>query len=375
MIAESPGTVTVDPEFRGLIPSLAPDECRQLKANLRADGCLSPLVTWRGTLLDGHNRLEICEEHGLAYRTHEVDLPDRDAAKAWIIRNQFGRRNLTPYQRAELALELEPLVAARSRQGERTDLSQNSGKSESLDTHREVAKSAGVSHDTIAKVKHIRDHATDEVKQQLRDPNGGLSIHKAYQDLKTDERRIDRNVRNIQLVEVALDAGEVPPASVLLVDPPWKYDFSPTDSCEIENQYPTMTLEAICALDVAGVSTPDAVLFLWATSPKLAEAFEVLNSWGFAYRTCAIWDKGAIGCGYYFRQQHELLLVATRGKLPAPEPSTRPPSVFQAPRGKHSEKPEAVYEFIEVAYPNLSKRELFARRQRPGWLSAWGNQV
>src|SRR5690606_27591889 len=141
-------------------------------------------------------------------------------------------------------------------------------------------------------------------------------------------------------------------------------------------QYPTMTVEEICELDIASITAPDCVLFLWATSPKLTEAFRVLDAWGFKYKTCAIWDKQKIGMGYYFRQQHELLLVATVGSPAAPPPEARLPSVISAPRGEHSAKPPAVYDAIERMYPP-SKRshiELFCREPRENW-KAWGNQV
>ena len=78
--------------------------------------------------------------------------------------------------------------------------------------------------------------------------------------------------------------------------------------------------------------------------------------------------------GYYFRQQHELLLVAAKGRLPVPEPSDRVSSVISAPRGEHSKKPELVYELIESMYYGKSMIELFCREPREGW-SAWGNQV
>lgn len=163
---------------------------------------------------------------------------------------------------------------------------------------------------------------------------------------------------------------------VIYADPPWQYEFSKSDSREIENQYPTMTVEEICELDVRSIVAPDCVLLLWATSPKLREALEVIDAWGFEYKTCAIWDKQKIGMGYYFRQQHELLLVATVGSPAAPEAEDRPSSVFSAPRGKHSAKPTEVLTAIETMYPpdESSHIELFCREPRESW-SAWGNQV
>lgn len=165
--------------------------------------------------------------------------------------------------------------------------------------------------------------------------------------------------------------------SIIYADPPWQYDFSVSDSRKIENQYPTMPIEKICsALDDIGMKVANnAILFLWATSPKLTEAMQVVEAWGFTYKTCAVWVKDKIGMGYYFRQRHELLLVATKGEPPTPPASERPDSVMEYPRGEHSAKPTEVQDLIDGMYPDFSKVELFARNNdRKGWTS-WGNQA
>ena len=167
----------IDPEFKALIPPLAPEELAQLEANIIADGCRDPLVTWRGILIDGHNRFAICSKHGLEFQTVEREFEDQSHVIEWIIRNQFGRRNLSAYERTKLALRLEEAIAGRSRQGERTDICQKSDNSEPLDTKREIAKAAGVSHDTVAKVKKIEAQAAPEVKSALS--AGTMSINQA----------------------------------------------------------------------------------------------------------------------------------------------------------------------------------------------------
>ena len=175
-------------------------------------------------------------------------------------------------------------------------------------------------------------------------------------------------------------ATPIPPEgkfSVILADPPWRYDFSPTDSRQIENQYPTMDVADICKLGEHMPFAEDAVLFLWATAPKLREALSVLDAWGFTYTTHGVWDKEIIGMGYWFRGQHEPLLVATRGSFPPPPESARVSSVIRGRRAGHSAKPEAVYELIEAAYVDLSEKqrlEMFAREAREGW-TPWGNEI
>lgn len=161
---------------------------------------------------------------------------------------------------------------------------------------------------------------------------------------------------------------------VLYADPPWRYEHAVSKSRAIENQYPTMALDEICALPVAKIATPDAWLFMWATSPKLAEAMRVIEAWGFEYRTCAVWVKPSIGMGYVYRQRHELLLVAKRGSPPVPAPSDRPDSVIEAPDGEHSEKPDLARKQIERMFPKWKWVELFARSSPKGW-AVWGNQA
>lgn len=159
---------------------------------------------------------------------------------------------------------------------------------------------------------------------------------------------------------------------IIYADPPWRYDFSKSDSRKIENQYETMSLDEICALQIPVDN--NAVLYLWATAPKLLEALKVMESWGFKYKTHAVWDKCRIGMGYWFRGQHELLLVGVKGKWSPPEPKKRIPSIYQEDRNGHSSKPEAIRSFIQHWFPQHDKIELFAREKTQGW-DCWGNEV
>jgi len=159
---------------------------------------------------------------------------------------------------------------------------------------------------------------------------------------------------------------------VLYADPPWQYEHPISNSRKIENQYSTMSLESIKQMNIS--IAKDAVLYLWATAPKLTEALSVMDSWGFAYRSCAIWDKGMIGMGYWFRIQHELLLVGVRGKKSPPKPEQRVSSILCVKRGQHSSKPDQVRHMISTWYPNERKLELFAREAHEGW-DSFGNQV
>ena len=197
-----------------------------------------------------------------------------------------------------------------------------------------------------------------------------LETNASRDELRAEKRRRSAAVR----IEDFGDAGRLPEGAygVIYADPPWRYEHSKTDCRRIENQYPTMDLEDICQIDIP--SADDCILFLWVTSPKVVESTKVIESWGFEYRTCLVWIKDRIGMGYYARQRHELLFVATIGSPPVPLPATRPDSVIEAPRQEHSRKPDCVYEYIETMYPHAKKLEMFSRRPREDW-DAWGNEA
>jgi N6-adenosine-specific RNA methylase IME4 len=165
---------------------------------------------------------------------------------------------------------------------------------------------------------------------------------------------------------------------VLYIDPPWKFEVYSEDTGQgrtAEAHYRTMPVEEIAKTDVPSIAADDCVLFLWATAPTLPEAFELVKAWGFTYRTHCMWAKDKIGLGFWFRNQHEVLIVAVKGNIPAPAHGTQWSSLIEAPRGaEHSRKPDAFYELIESYFPTLPKIELFARKARAGW-DCWGDEA
>ncbi len=275
-------------------------------------------------------------------------------AADWAKRKGMG--NAAVNHARSYALEAERKMGQMLKETDR-----NQGGVLAGDTPPPKLEELGLSRNESAKAQKLADipnEAFAEVKA------GKKSRQKAVQELNVEEKR--------QAEPQELPDNQFP---VIYADPPWRYEHSISTSRDIENQYPTMTLEEICLLPVQDIATVDSVLFLWATSPKLSEAMKVMHDWGFKYITCAVWDKEVIGMGYYFRQQHELLLVGKHGSPPTPLPENRPSSVLKHRREKHSKKPDLVYDLIDAMYPAAQKVELFGRtkKNRAMW-TVWGNE-
>lgn len=187
--------LTVDGMFASLIPPLSGEEYAQLEENLLVEGCRDPLVVWGNILIDGHNRLTICEKHGIPYQVVAKEFTGRDDALRYIILNQFGRRNLSVGDRSMLAMKLEPLVKAEAKSHQQCSLGrgkkdlQNSGNHfDEMITDRELAKIAGVSHDTIHKVRKIAKHGTPEQIVRIQKGGRGDSVNAVYQEVRNSQK-------------------------------------------------------------------------------------------------------------------------------------------------------------------------------------------
>ncbi len=205
--------LSVNPEFRDLIPPLSAEELAQLETNIRADGCRDPLVTWNGTLLDGHNRYAICQKHGIEFRTQAIQLQDEDAAKVWIIRNQFGRRNITLASRCELAEKLAEALRPKARENQKGFKgNQHTGPlpilakdQATIDTREQAAKEAGVSHGSLAAFRFLKANAEPEELAELkRDPNAKL--HKVAKTVRERKAKAGRQAQRTEAAKnTALD--------------------------------------------------------------------------------------------------------------------------------------------------------------------------
>lgn len=241
-------TITIDPEFSSLIPPLTDEEYDGLEKSVAEEGCRDALVIWnhdgKQILIDGHNRYRICQKHGIEFKTIEKEFENRNKVKAWMAITQLGRRNLSAYDRTTLALVYEQAIAEINKEAQKRkpkdfvpqksaeqkeDNQKRSNEhelytahvSQSPENHRtststvnvqvadttaeeirkkrkeaagretreQIAKIAGVSRDTVQKVKVINEKGSEQLKQQVR--NGDKSINGAFNEIvKKESKRL-----------------------------------------------------------------------------------------------------------------------------------------------------------------------------------------
>ena len=337
------------------------EEYEALKADIKENGFQNTVIwLYEGKVLDGWHRHKVAVEagvDGLEYAEFRDGSPLEFVASVNI-----HRRHLTPAQRAVIVVKHTDMMKHGDVKTQKDDRPHGLSQPQ---TEKQTADMAGVGIGTIKRTKQALDHATEE---QVEDMIAGKTT--PTEILRT----VNREERNKQLSakETVLPTGEQR-FSVVYADPPWKLEFQPSESRAVENHYPTMELDDIKNMEVEKICHEDSVLYLWATAPKLPQAFEVMDEWGFKYVTSMVWVKDKIGLGYWARNKHELLLIGTRGSFPAPDPTKLVASVIEAPRTRHSEKPVEFAEMIETLFVDHAKIELFCRTPREGW-SVWGNE-
>ena len=372
-----------------IFPLMDGQPLADLTEDIKIHGLREPIWLYEGQILDGRNRYRACLAAGV--EPVFADYSGNDAL-AFAVSLNLHRRHLNESQRGMVGANIATL-----KQGE---VGRHHEKSEGPMGLSETAELLNVGVRTIKRAKQVIKNGVPELQQQVSAgnikvrPAADISKLPAEQQLailkKEDPKAVQQAAKELRaekethrreqrLVSLKVMANPKPALnteqkySVIYADPPWQYERPVSDSRKIENQYPVMSLDEIKALPVNKLATDAAILYLWATSPKLEESMQVMNAWGFSYRSCAVWDKEIMGMGYWFRQQTELLLVGIRGAMPSPEPASRVSSLITSRRGRHSQKPDCVYRMIETMYPDLSRIELFSRQQRSGW-AAFGNQ-
>ncbi|MBK9128206.1 MAG: ParB N-terminal domain-containing protein [Phycisphaerales bacterium] len=390
--------IIIDPQLRELIPPLRDEERQALEENIRRDGCRDPLVVWRGhdILLDGHHRYEICQRHGIDFAVTEVELADREAAADWIDANQLGRRNLTPDQAA--LLRGRRYNRLKRKQGRPSKSPQNEdfkGK-----TAARLAREHGVSRQTIERdgqfAAAIQKTAAIQPNLERKVASGKgptkAAVIKAAELLETHPdqaravlegrrtaadvvRELRREATAQRLNEVAAREAQAPEGvfDVIVIDPPWpmrkiERDCRPNQT---ELDYPTMTEEQLAALTIPAAE--DCHVWLWTTHRFLPMALRLLDAWGLKYVCTFVWHKPGgfqpVGLPQF---NCEFALYARRG-TPEFLDTKAFRTCFEAPRGRHSEKPAAFYDLVRRVTAGR-RLDMFNRRAIAGFVG-WGKEA
>jgi len=388
-------------EYANIFPMCNEGELNAIVADMKQNGFdqSQTIVTYQDKILDGRNRYTAAQKAGVN-PTFKSFYGTPEKALEFALRTNLNRRHLDSGQKAFVALEYEKHFAvlakerqlATLKQGDKAPVTERFPEREKIEARQQAAAAVGTNAHYVSDAKKIQATA-QEVANQVKAGNMSLPEAKKVAAMPQPQRaaiiekvnegakpsaainEARREIQQEKQAAISQSNSQLPTKrySVIYADPPWRYEHSATMNRDIENHYPTMELQDICNMPVQDISADDCVLFIWATSPKLAEAMQVISAWGFTYKTCAVWDKQHIGMGYYFRQQHELLLVATKGKPGTPETSARKPSVYSEKRVEHSAKPHYFRDLIVEMYPKHSRIELFCRDPASGW-AVWGNQ-
>lgn len=328
-------------------------------------GLLHPVVVSKsGELMAGLRTLRAVEMLGwedVAVTVSSLDNP----ARGEMIENTV-RKDLTLSEKAALAERLEPLIKKEASL-RKAHSHKASAKFAGGEARREVAKLVGLSHTTLSKVKEVNNAAEEDPKRwgalKAKMDKSGL-VDGAYKRLKA-HRQFDE----ISKCQIPLPVG---PFSCLVIDPPWPYESRLEDlthRCTIP--YPSMSMENLMELEVASRAADDAVCWLWTTNQFMEEAHHLMRQWGFEKKTILTWFKPGPGVGDWLRNNTEHCLFGVKGS-PVWLNETVTTSL-NAPRTKHSKKPEEFFTLVEKLCPG-NKVELFSRKTRPGWV-AWGDEV
>lgn len=331
--------LTIDPEFKNLIPPLTSEEYAGLEESILAEGCRDSLVAWHGILIDGHNRYEICEKYGIPYSIMETDFESRDAVKLWMMKNQLARRNLNGFQRVEIVHAVKDAIRAeaKKRQGTRTDLNNIPVKlPECKDSRDILGEMAGVSGSTYERAAKVIEQGTPETKEALR--RGEMSINQAYTEIKKQEKAEQRAEKMEAVKEAAIQDGNLVcgdctieletlsdgTVDCVVTDPPYGINY-------VSNR---RTIESEVVKAVANDSLEDA-LKLWETvcgilykkmkadshlycftSWKVYPQFAEIIGRYFKIKNCLVWVKNNHGSGDLegnYSEQYEMVIFATKG--------------------------------------------------------------
>ena len=389
--------IQIKEEFKKLIPALTNEEFKQLEANCIREGIREKIITLNGFIIDGHNRFEIATKHKLKFETESKEFESDDDVKIWMIDNQEGRRNLTDGWKYKLKnTKKEILFKKGEAKRIETKIGNNNASKTKLsiidnvvlpkhNTQKIIANELGWSTGKTAMADIVFKKATPELEEKVL--NNEITINQAYKEIKKEENKekliekkelYSEKISKVSNNEFKINIFNTDKKfRVIYADPAWSYNDK-QDTPQLggaAKHYETMSISQISELPVKEISEKDSVLFLWVTSPLLEDAFKVVNSWGFKYKTSFIWDKVKHNMGHYNSVRHEILLVCTKGSC-TPDNKKLYDSVQSIERNdNHSEKPIEFLDIIDDLYEFGNKLEMFSRDIKKDKWFGWGNEI
>ena len=191
--------------FEKALPRPKEDERCYLSADMKEHGCLNPIMTFHGAIIDGHTRYDICHELGIPFEVEEMEFEDDEAALLWILRNQLGRRNLTDFEKCELVLPFEEQLKKEAKERKirkAADFVPENFQEQTGESFDYLGSMAGLSGRNVRKAKWLHENADEDTLNRLR--RNEISIHRAYTDLRgTPERKQSPSSKIIQFPSTA----------------------------------------------------------------------------------------------------------------------------------------------------------------------------
>lgn len=339
--------------------------------SLRSNGMIVPVLLYGDKVLDGRNRYRAhLIDESIELKTEQFEGTDEEALQHSLALNT-NRRHLVEGQRALAAIRLAEI---------QTTMKTIEGQKWASEIFNVSLSLVRMAFDILRSPHEQKNQLIEMIEQDdiaisvahgivknlspEKWEQAGLSDKNAKQWIKEVKRK-DKEINFANKTVAAnrtLENNEMV-YGVIYIDPPWKFEVRSENGMDrsAENHYPTMTLDDIRGMKIP--AAPDCVMFLWTTVPHLHNAIEILQGWGFEYKSAYFWHKTKPGTGYWSANTMEILLLGVKGEIPAPTPEQRMEQVIKAEQGEHSAKPEVFADGITKMFPNVAKIDMFARKR------------
>lgn len=334
-------------------------------------------------LIDGHNRYEICTRLGLPFDVVQMVFADREAAALWIEENQVGRRNLSDDQRSVIADSIRERRSKAARQVQAAEVGKKGGRGRKQ-THEDNVSSrvsddgkkgrtrAAVAEELKVPERKLRAVAevkkTAEGKELLKQVRKGeITLAEARRQVKKAE--VVAKLEDVSAREAKELAGEY---DVIVIDPPWPMEKIERDVTpeQVAFEYPTMQEDELAAMQLPAAD--DCHVWVWTTHKFLPMCLRLLDAWGLKYVCTFVWHKPGGFQPFGLPQYNCEFAVYARLGTPQFIDTKAFPVCFDAPRGKHSEKPEAFYDVVRRVTAGR-RIDIFNRREIDGF-DVWGKE-